>query len=288
MTIAESSGNVQLRVASDGSQRVLRINSAAVTIPWLTEPATVGVEPVGVPTFGNEAVVQLVIGPDSADVAGEMDPVQVVFDPVDVSGCRFVELAELTPRDRKIKVVARVFSDAALSPLASMARTAARRSSGASPRLSGARLSIGVDTSASMWWSFHDGSVSAAIDLIVGVADAVGIRDVSTTMVGAGCTPVEAPAAQMAAAVARAPLRWSAGVRWSRMPEAEHTILLTDSVSQLAQRRSPTMWISADERFAELGPVLPPPPPGIDASQHLADHPAIVGQVADRLLRVIG
>lgn len=285
VSLLESNGGAELRVSSGASQRVVRINAQAVALPSITETSTVAVEPVDGTTFGHDTVVQLVIGPDAADRADEIDPVQVTFDPVNVSGCRLVELAALTPCRGGVEITVLACGDTPLSPLASMARTAARRSAGARCRSPGERLSVGVDTSASMWRAFRDGSVAAAVELIVGVADAIEIHDITANLIGADCTAVDAPAAQLAEAVVRGPLRWSAGVRWSRMPPAERAILLTDAMDYAAQQRIPAMWISADTRFAEQGALLAPPPAGVDARRYLADHPAVVDGIVTGLLR---
>ncbi|OHV02261.1 hypothetical protein [Mycobacterium talmoniae] len=284
ITISGSVSGAALYVEASPGQNVVRVDAHTVIVPAFTETVTVGVEPVGAATFGHDNVVHLAIGPDSP---GEVDPVQVGFDPVNVSGAGAIELALLRPRGPRVEVMVRAVADVPLSPLASMARTAARRATGNRRQSRGGALSIAVDTSASMRWAFGDGSVGAAVDVVVGVADVVGVQQVTATLVGARCTPVQAPVADLAQAVARAPVRWSAGARWSALPPNERTLLLTDSVKLLTQQPFPALRISADQRLRAAGPLLGPPPAGTPAERHLAANPALVDELAAALLPVL-
>jgi hypothetical protein len=271
--------------AGDAEHNTISVNPHVVIVPAIADSGLmVGVEPVGTATFGHHTIVHLSIAPDSPD---EVDPEQVAFDTVDVSGAQAMELAVLTPRGNRIEVAARAVGENPLSPLASIARTAARRSAGKRQYSSAGPLWIAVDTSASMKKSFDDGSVGAAIDMIVGVADVVGIRDVGATLVGTRCTPVDAPVAELAQAVSKVPIRWSAGVRWSQLPDSQRTIVVTDWVNSSLNSRFRVMCISDDARLRAAGPLLPPPPSGIRAEQHLDANLALVDEVAAALLQAL-
>lgn len=284
ISITGSVGGAVLYVHAAAEQNIVRVNAHLLILPTITAELTVGVEPVGAASFGHDTVVHLAIGPGSPD---EVDPVQVGFDPVNVSGCGATELAKLRACGARVEVAVRAVADVPLSPLASMARTAARRSVGSRQQRRGGSLSIGVDTSASMRRAFSDGSVGAAVDLVVGAADAVDIRDIGATLVGARCMPVDAPVAELAQAVTGAAVRWSAGARWSQLPSTERTIVLTDSVNSFTRGRFPAMWISDDVRLRAIGPLLSPPPSGVTAEQHLAANPMLIDEIAAALLPLV-
>ncbi|MCV7083928.1 hypothetical protein H7H37_25190, partial [Mycolicibacterium insubricum] len=153
---------------------------------------------------------------------------QVTFEPVDVSGAGAMELAGLSPAGSVIEVEARAVADTPLGPLANMARTAARRGSGTRQRSRGGSLRIAVDASASMLPAFADGSVAAAVDVIIGVADVAGINQVDAVLVGSAPVGITAPLAELAQAVGRAQVRFSAGARWSAIPDGPRTVAITD------------------------------------------------------------
>lgn len=282
ISIAGSVAGASLYVNAAEGHRVIRINPHLAIVPRIASELTVGVEPVGASTFGHDTVVHLSVGLDSPK---ELDPVQVGFDSVNVSGRGATELAALNPHGDRVEVSVRTAADIPLSPLASMARTAARRGAGAGPHSESGSLCIGVDTSASMRSAFMDGSVGAAVDLLVGVADVAGIRECTAILVGESGTPVHAPPAELAGAVSRASARWCAGARWSVLPEAEHTFWVSDFADSSVP--FPTLCISADEGLRAVTPLLTPPPPGGTAEQHLSTKPALVEDIANALLPIL-
>jgi hypothetical protein len=281
VSIGSSVDGVGLYVDVAGHRNVVRVNPHAVILPAITEKVTVCVAPEGSAAFAHDTIVYLTIGSSSP---GEVDPVQVAFDAVNVSGSGATELAALTPRGGRVEVRVRAVPDAPLSPLASMARTAARRGGGRHLRPGHGSLSIGVDTSASMRWAFDDGSVSAAIDVVVGVADVAGIRDITAALVGACCSPVSAPVAELAHAVAEASVRWSAGARWSLLPETAPAVAITDSVNPVGGGRFTAVCVSHDGALPASCPVLATPPQGTTAQRHLAANPAMLDELAAALL----
>ncbi|AMD54099.1 hypothetical protein ATO49_05620 [Mycolicibacterium fortuitum subsp. fortuitum DSM 46621 = ATCC 6841 = JCM 6387] len=138
-------------------------------LPSLTGPVTVVVRPVGTDRFGAGTLIHLAIAHDNP---GDVDPVQVMFDPVDVGGDTVVTFAALTPNGTQIEVAVSAVADTPLSPLASAARTSARKVTGRGPGNSDGSVLLAIDTSASMRRWFADGSAFAAADIVIGVADA--------------------------------------------------------------------------------------------------------------------
>ena len=171
LSISGSVDDAALNVRAAADQPVVRSSPHLSVLPIIIGPLTISVEPVRGGFFGPDTVVQLAIGPDTAD---DVDPVQVVFDPVDVSGDSDVELATLTPAGTRIEIAVSAVADRPLSRLGTAARAAARKVIGRRSEPSGDAVVIAVDASASMRSAFSDGSVSAAADIVVGVADAVG------------------------------------------------------------------------------------------------------------------
>lgn len=265
-------------------QDLLQVNPHAILAPAISEPLTVRVEPNDTATFGHGTIVHLTIRCGSR---AESDPVQVRFDPINVSGCGTMELICLTPLRDSISVALRAVPDVPLSPLASMARTAARRSAASHRSSQGGSLSIAVDTSGSMKRAFDDGSVAAAIDAVIGVANTVGIRAVTAMLVGARCVPIEAATAELAQVVAQTPVRWSAGARWSLLSDTERTLVITDSMNFVRSQQFPVVAVSCDPQSPATGPVLHVPPDGMDTGQYLSTNPTLVDEFAAALLPVL-
>lgn len=282
ISIAGAIAEAALYVDAVVPHKMVRINPHFVVVPRITSELTIGVEPVEVTAFGHGTVVHLSVGLDSP---GELDPVQVRFDSVNVSGRGATELAALHVHGDRVEVSVRTTADTPLSPLASMARTAARRSAGARPHRASGPLVVGVDTSASMQKAFADGSVGAAIDVLIGVADVAGIHECTAILVGECGTPVQAPAPQLAQAASRTPIRWSAGARWSALPKDERTIVVSDFVSSSVPFA--TICISDNVRLRAVSPLLAPPPSGVGAQQHLSTNPALVDELAAALLPLL-
>lgn len=281
ISISGSVDGATLYAEAAGQQNVVQVNPHAILAPAITEELTVRVEPNDAATFGHGTIVHLTV---SCGSRAESDPVQVRFDPINVSGCGTMELASLTPCGGCVVVAVRAVPDAPLSPLASMARTAARRSAGGRRSPQGGSLSIAVDTSASMRWAFGDGSVAAAVDAVIGVADVVGIRAVTAMLIGARCVPIETGVAELAQVVARTPRRWSAGTRWSLLSHTERTIVITDSMDFVGKQHFPAVCVSYNGKSPVTGLVLTAPPDGIDAAQYLTANPTLVDDFAAALL----
>lgn len=286
ISISGSVDGAVLYVEGDvGQPECVRVNPHLIILPEVdTAGVRIGVEPAGATTFGDDTTIHLAVGPDSP---GELDPDQVAFDAVNVAGAHRMELATLTRRNDRITVTACAIGEVTLSPLASMARTAARRRSGEGRHRRRGSLAIGVDASASMKTAFDDGSVAAAVDLITGVADVAGIKDVSAILVGARCTPVHASVLELSQELARTPVPWSAGARWSQLPDSERTVVVTDSPSRVVTANYPTLCIGEKRHLRTAAPLLAPPPAGTAADRHLSANPGLVDEIVSALLPVL-
>lgn len=272
-----------LNVRATADQPVVRSSPHLSVLPIVIGPLTISVEPVRGGCFGPDTVVQLAIGPDTADT---VDPVQVIFDPVDVSGDSDVELATLTPAGSRIEIAVSAMADRPLSRLGTAARAAARKVIGRRSEPSGDAVVIAVDASASMRSAFSDGSVSAAADIVVGVADAVGITNVSAVLVGDKPVPVPATVAPaLADSIRSAEPRWSAGARWSTIAgNGARTVVCTDFPTQTLRQRFPVLAISTDPRLETDCAVLRPPRPGVDASAEVLTQLEVLERIAVSLV----
>jgi hypothetical protein len=312
LAITGSVADAALHIRAAADQPVARSSAHQVVLPIVTGPLTVSVEPVGNAAFGHNTVIHLSIGPDTP---GGVDPVQVVFDPIDVSGDSGVELATLTPSGTRIEVAVSAVADRQLSRLASAARVAARSVVGRRSEPSAGAVVIAVDTSASMQSAFDDGSVPAAVDIVVGIADAVGVTDVSAVLVGERRIPVLCGgAAGLADAVRSAEPRWCAGARWAVVTAdgaprtqasigaprtqasigaprtqasigAPRTVACTDFPTLTVRQHFPVLAIATDPRLGVDCALLRPPRPGADAAEELLAAPAALEQIAVSLVR---
>ncbi|CAM3362284.1 hypothetical protein MYCO108962_16565 [Mycobacterium colombiense] len=283
------SGAVQdaaLDIQGAPGQPVVRSSPQHVVVPSLTGPITIAVRPAFTTQFGAGTVVHLAI---AHDVPDEADPVQVLFDPVDVSGDTAVVFAELRPSGHHIEVAVTAAADTALSPLAAAARTSARRLIGRDRKVAHAELVVALNSSASMRPWFADGSAAAATDVAVGVADALGIHDVAAVLVGADVTKVpvdgHGPGAGLADAVRKVQPRWSAGARWSRLRTDIATVACSDFPASGVHRGFALITLSDDRRVA--GPRLPAPRSGQDASAELLAHPQVLDEITAGLVRAL-
>ena len=95
VSITGSVQDAELDVRAGADQPVVRSSAHHAVLPRMIGPVTVAVHPVGAPQFRSGTVIHLAIAHDNP---GEVDPVQVLFDPVDVSGDAGVVFAALRPR----------------------------------------------------------------------------------------------------------------------------------------------------------------------------------------------
>jgi hypothetical protein len=287
VSISGAVHDAALDVHGAPGQPVVRSSPQHVVLPSLTGSVTIAVRPAFTTQFGARTVVHLAI---AHDVPDEADPVQVLFDPVDVSGDTTVVFAELRPAGHHIEVAVTAAADTALSPLAAAARTSARRLIGRDRKQAHAELVVALNSSASMRPWFVDGSAAAATDVAVGVADALGIHDVAAVLVGADVTKVpldgsQAPGLGLAEAVRKAQPRWSAGARWSRLRTDIATVACSDFPASGVHRGFALITLSDDRRVA--GPRLPTPRSGQDAAAELLAHPQVLDEITAGLVRAL-
>jgi hypothetical protein len=284
LTISGSVRDAALHIRAAADQPVVRSSAHLTVLPIVTGPLTVSVEPLADGSFGPNTVIHLSIAPDAP---ADVDPVQVVFDPIDVTGDSGVELATLTPAGARIEVAVSAVADRPLSRLGTAARVAARSVIGRRSEPSTGAVLIAVDTSASMRTAFADGSVAAAVDIVAGIADAAGVTNVSAVLVGESRIPVlSASAATLADAVRAAEPRWCAGARWSTVTnEDARTVVCTDFPTMAMRQHFPVLAVTTDHRLQADCAVLHPPRPGADLAAEMLAEPAVLEQIAVSLLR---
>ncbi|WP_135451352.1 hypothetical protein [Mycobacterium sp. DL99] len=286
VSITGAVGGAALEIQGGPEQPIVRSTAHHVLLPSLTGQVTVSVRPVGSERFGPDSVIHLAIAHDNP---GDVDPVQVMFDPVDVSGDTGVTFAALQPKGSQIDIAVSAVADTPLSPLATAARSSARKVTGRGPQESHGAVVVAFDCSASMRPWFADGSVAAATDIVVGVADAVGVREVSAVLVGAEVTQVDAVGtADLAGALRKVQPRWSAGARWSRLaPGSARTVVCADFPTGSVLQRFPVIALSNDRRLDAAGARLPSPRPGNEASDELLAHPPVLDRITANLVRAL-
>jgi hypothetical protein len=287
VTITGSVQQASLVIDADAEQRVMSPSPHLAVLPDVTQSVSIGVVCVGnASQFSADTVVNLAIGHDTPD---ELDPVQVIFDPVDLEGKGRVELARVTRRADGIEVTAGAAADKGLTPLASAARTSARKATDPGVHSAHGSLLVAIDASASMAPVFAAGSAGAATDIIVGVADALGFTDLSAVLVGDDVIPISCPdAARLAEAVTQAQPRWCAGARWSRLGDGvRDTVVCSDFPTTLVRQRFPVMALSADRRLDEDCVRVPPPRPGRQAGPDLIAEPAALDRITAALVRAL-
>ncbi len=288
ISITGSVHDAALDIHGAPGQPLVRSSPQHVVLPSLSGPLTIAVRPAFTTQFGAGTVVHLAI---AHDVPDEADPVQVLFDPVDVSGDAAVVFAELRPAGHHIEVAVTAAADTVLSPLAAAARSSARRLIGRDRHQAQAELVVALNSSASMRPWFADGTAAAATDVAVGVADALGIREVAAVLVGADVTKVSldshatGPAVGLADAVRKVQPRWSAGARWSRLRTDIATVACSDFPVSGVHRGFALITLSDDRRVG--GPRLPAPRAGQDAAAELLAHPQVLDEITAGLIRAL-
>jgi hypothetical protein len=286
VSISGSVRGASLVVHASGDQETMQPNSHLAVLPLVTGRVSVTIASAGSEPFAQGTQVSLAIGHDAA---GDLDPVQVLFDPVDVSGDSNVELARLTAHDGIVEISAAAGADSPLSPLASAARISARKALNHQTRTVHGPVLVALDASASMLPVFAGGGAAAAVDIVVGVAAAVGISDVSAVLIGEDAVEVSCDvAAQLAAAVGHAVPRWSAGARWSRLPDTGgHTVICTDFPTRNALQRFAVITFSDDRGMDSRCVRMPTPRPGLQSDVELLADPFALDRITSTLVRAL-
>lgn len=253
VSISGAVQHAELDVRATAEQQVVRVTRHAVMLPHVAGPVIVGVRAVGVPRFDAGTEVFLTIAHDNPSDA---DPVEVQFDPIDVSGDTGMAMASLTPQGSRIEIRLSAVADVPLSPLGAAARNSARKAFGRGTPRPGGSVLVALDGSASMRRWFADGSAANVTDIVVGVAAAIGLSEVSAAVVGAQVTPVPVAepgaAGALAEAVRRVEPRWSAGARWSALGPQPLTVACTDMPTTAVRQRFPVLALTSDMRLADV------------------------------------
>lgn len=287
VSVSGSVRGASLVIRASDDQVTMQPNSHLAVLPRVSGPVSVTVVPAaGASLFAPGTQVSLAIGHDTAT---DLDPVQVLFDPVDVTGDSAVELARLIPHGAGVLVSAAAGVDTPMSPLGSAARTSARRVLDGKRRAARGPVLVALDTSASMLATFAGGGAAAAVDVIVGVAAAVGINDVSAIFVGAEPVPVMCgTAAQLAAAVSHATPRWSAGARWSLLPHTSGRIVAcTDFPTRITLQRCVVMALTESPLLDKRCVRMSPPPPGLQSDVELLANSSELDRITSSLVRAL-
>ncbi|KZS51729.1 hypothetical protein A4G26_19970 [Mycobacterium kansasii] len=291
VSIAGSVHDAALDVQAGPAQAVRRSSAHHAVLPELTGPVTIAVRPASSTRFAAGTIVHLAI---AHDIPHEVDPVQVLFDAIDVGGDSALIFAELRPHGHYIEVAVSAVADTPLSALAAAARTSARRVVGRDTAKTGAELVVALNGSASMRPWFADGSAAAATDVVVGVADALGIRNVAAVLVGDDVTEIRpggeaisgpVPASGLADVVRQFAPRWSAGARWSRLRPEVVTVACSDFPAGVVPHGFAVITLSNDRRVG--GPRLPAPPPGRDAANELLSDLELLGVITTGLVQAL-
>lgn len=287
VSISGSVRGASLVVHAGDDQETMQPNSHLAVLPRVSGSVSVAVIPAaGAHLFASGTQVSLAMGHDAA---GDLDPVQVLFDPVDVGGVSSVELARLTARGGVVEISAVAGADIPLSPLASAARTSARKVLGRQTLRKQGPVLVALDTSASMMPVFAGGGAAAAVDVIVGVAAAVGISDVSAVLIGE--EPVAVPcgaAAQLATTVRQTAPRWSAGARWSRLPDTGgRTVVCTDFPTRISLQRFVVLAFSDDRGHNACCVHMPPPRAGLQSDDALLADMSALDHITSSLVAAL-
>lgn len=205
--ISGASG-VELTVLSDGRAdgRAIRPTPDKIIVPVVDQPTIVRVTPTGGGTFGSSTVISCTA---EIEVRGDHDPERAVLGQVDLSGLTGRDLIEVVPDGTRLQLTSLgVVAQTELPELAAAARDTAREVVGTerAPRDQRTDLTILVDCSASMRPLIEEGSVAAAVDVLVGVAQVV-CDNVSVRLAGARTTDLpEVPVAELGRATSDAAL----------------------------------------------------------------------------------
>jgi hypothetical protein len=287
VSVSGSVRGASLVIHASDDQATMQPNSHLAVLPRVSGPVSVTVVPAaGASLFAAGTQVSLAIGHDAAT---DLDPVQVLFDPVDVTGDSAVELARLTPDGAGVLVSAAAGVDTPMSPLGSAARTSARRALDSRRRAGRGPVLVALDTSASMWPTFAGGGAAAAVDVIVGVAAAVGINDVSAVFIGEEPVPVNCgTAAHLAAAVSQATPQWSAGARWSRLSHSSgRTVVCTDFPNLITLQRFVVMAFSDNPLLDKRCVRMSPPRHGLQSDVELLADSSELDRITSSLVRAL-
>jgi len=258
--------------------------------------------------FPQGTILSLTLQTDGTrDVDGDL----VVVRDVEVSGLPVRDLLEIAEHDAaRLSVTARkVVRDEPLGPLSEAARAAARNQLRVERAAESRDLLVAVDMSASMAPRLKDGSVTAVVDVVVGLSQVIGRdRRLSVSLLADPTRRVTADSpATLAAATAREANASGLGCGFRSVPPGSEVnpetvvYIVTDAVpadvamlrTARARGENLSLVIIGGGRPSQAAHDLPtahltPPPPGLTADAHLRDSPAVLGDLVSAMLAAAG
>lgn len=303
-TGTDTSDGVRLSAQNRAGEpvRAVATSPRLMILPRVDDEIVVVAVPDGGRTqFDQGTVLHVTFGPDATDDHAA-DIAQL--SPRDVSGLSFIELATVAPGPGDtLQIKTRLaLPDAALPPLAAMARVASRgvlRTDRIS-ETAVVNMRCVVDTSASMLGLFESGAVAACADVVAGIGAVVSEGPtVSLVMAGggAGATSIVEGAA-LGESLTTAPTGGyglAPDLGTIAAPSGRTlTVVITDGPGMVPSGSADTISLVLSNspalvRRAEfVGSVCPIPDAGVDVRQQLSLNPQLVGSIVSELLTAAG
>jgi hypothetical protein len=276
-------------------------------LPRLHGPTAVRVLPgQGRRVFPEGTILDLTL---QADAGRSGDDGTVVVQDVEVSGLVSRDLLVVDEHDAsRLSVTAlKVVADKPLGRLSQQARAAARHRLGVERTAQSHDLLVGVDLSSSMAPRIADGSVTAVVDVVVGLSQVIGSgRRLDVALLGDRTVPVpDAPPAELAAATARAIAANGMGCGFRAVPPGRPldretvAFVVTDAVpadvaALRATRRNGenrslvVLSEGRPSRNSDVPTTVLVPPRAGDATEHLLNAPQLLGDLVDGMIAASG
>lgn len=272
-----------------------RHSAGMLIVPRVEQDIVIAAVPeAGRERFDPNTVLYVSIGLDSS---GDADSDVAQLSPRDVSGLASIELASIAPAgaDEVIVTTRLIQRDDELPPLATRARIACRGVLGVDRLPSAEQVAIGcvIDTSASMSSLVADGSIAAAADVIAGISAVVsGAKPVSVVLADERRTAVPAGrSGELATRIGATIQQVGYGVG-ADLDAAVDTLSSTVGLTVVVtDAPGPALRSSANGNVTRLvvsqsrsavnylgfsGALLPPPPIGVNAADHLMANPQLL------------
>lgn len=306
--LAEGTVLLAARLGDAPAPSALTPRPSMLKLPRLHGPTAVRVVPgQGRRVFPEGTILDLTLQTDRGR-SGDEDV--VVVQDVEVSGLVSRDLLVVAEHDgARLSVTAlKVVADKPLGRLSQQARAAARHRLGVERTAEPHDLLVGVDLSSSMAPRIADGSVTAVVDVIVGLSQVIGSgRRLDVALLGDRAVPVpDAPPAELAAATARAIAENGTGCGFRAVPPGRPlgretlAFVVTDAVpadvaalrATRRQGENRTLVILSDGRASRAADDVPTtvlrPPHDVDATEHLLGAPHLLGELVDGMIAAAG
>lgn len=285
---------------NNGAAAPVRVHSGGMLIvPRVDEEIIIAAVPdSGRTQFDEDTVLHVTIGPDSP---GDLDADYAELAPREVSGLASIELATIAPATMdQVAITTRLTAaDAPLPLLANRARVACRGALGMDSLPPERRVTVGcvIDPSASMAPLVANGTLSAATDIVAGIAAVVGgPQPLHACLADGGYTEIPAgPTAELAARVGKVLGESGYGIG-ANLDEAVGriadtaglTVVITDTAIAPARRHNPVSLLllseSAHRYPGFAGAALPPPPANVRADSFYDAHTHLIDQAVAALV----